>query len=281
MLAAMTLTLPPQAAMRPRAPTVVELWAGGGMLLWALYATVFLRTTSATFGEALLDAAANVVPLALLAVAVRALLKAEVMRRPAPMQMAWHAALAPAFALTWYALVVVSLGLSRGVRGGGWTPEGFAGPAVTWQVFQGLVLYAAIACACYAVRGGRLATELMAPLPPTNAATPAMRRYLIRQGEALTPVNVEDIVTITGAQDYAEVTTVGGRRHLVRLSLGELEARLDPTSFVRVHRSAILNLGRLERTEPAGGGRLLAHMTDGQHVHVSRSGVQALRRFLI
>jgi two-component system LytT family response regulator len=65
------------------------------------------------------------------------------------------------------------------------------------------------------------------------------------------------------------------------MSLGELEARLDPTSFVRVHRSAIINLGRLERTEPAGGGRLLAHMSNGETIQVSRAGAQALRRFLI
>lgn len=109
---------------------------------------------------------------------------------------------------------------------------------------------------------------------------PPLERYLTKSGEEMVPVSVRDIVTIAGAQDYAEVTTLAGK-HLVRLSLAEFERRLDRDRFVRVHRSTIINLDRLRRVEPAGSGRMIAHMADGSEVQVSRAGAQALRSLTV
>ena len=94
-------------------------------------------------------------------------------------------------------------------------------------------------------------------------------------------MEVGEIVTITGAQDYSEVVTTDGARHLVRMSLSEFGEKLDDTCFIRVHRSAIINLARLDRLESAGGGRMTAHMTGGESVKVSRTGVQLLRPFIV
>jgi hypothetical protein len=269
----------PSRPLRPRRPPATStLWIGGAVLLWLLYAFVFVGTGRARPGEALVDGFANVLPVAGLAVAVRALLKAEVMRRSTPAQVVWHAALAIGFSFTWYATLMVLLALLSGVRGGSFALIGFSGPALTWQIFQGLILYAAIAAVCYAVRGGRDVASVTLISPP--AAPQPLARYLIRKGEDLTPVEASDIITITGAQDYAEVATLRDR-HLVRLSLTEFEARLDLSCFVRVHRSSIINLKHLDRIEPAGGGRLIAHMENGERVQVSRTGAQALKRFAV
>jgi two-component system LytT family response regulator len=276
------ISLPKPEAIRLKAlsppPSIVALWIYGSALLWALYAFVFVGTGRDGVAGAALHALDNVLPISVLAIAVRAMLKAEVMRRSTAVQAAWHAALAVAFAFVWYAMLLVLLAITAWTPSQGLVVTGFSGPALTWQVFQGLILYAAIAAVCYAVRGGREAAQVT--MVTTSAAAPPLTRYLIRKGEEMTPVASADIVCILGAQDYAEVATLRDR-HLIRMSLGELEARLDPTSFVRVHRSAIINLGRLERTEPAGGGRLLAHMSNGETIQVSRAGAQALRRFLI
>ncbi len=261
-----------------RAPSIVTLWLAGTGLLWAVYTFVFISTTNGGLGQAAADAFCNVLPLSLLAIAVRAVLKAEVMRRSATVQTLWHLALSIGFSFTWYATLVLLLAVGGNLRGARFEITGFHGPALTWQVFQGLLIYVAIAATCYAVRGGREAATVT--IVQERAVAPTLTRYLIRRDDELTPVDVDQIVSISGAQDYAEVVTTRGR-HLVRLSLAELEARLDPTRFVRVHRSTIINLHRLERTEPAGGGRLLAHMTDGSTVPISRSGVQELRRFVV
>ena len=153
--------------------------------------------------------------------------------------------------------------------------QNFSGPAFTWQVFQGLILYALVAAVCYAMRGGRRA----APVTIVDKQ-PLMDRYLIRDGDEMRPISTAEIVFIGGAQDYAEVRTLSGT-HLVRMSLGELEARLDPKRFIRVHRSTIINFDQLERAEPAGGGRMVAWMATGESVAVSRSGAQLLRSFVV
>ncbi len=245
-------------------------------MLWLLYVLVFVQTAGSSWIEAAASAFANVFPLALLAIAVRATLKSYIMSLAVPAQAVSHAALAIVVATTWYATVLVLLAFLKGIGGGGYAVSGFAGPAFTWQVFQGLVLYALIAALCYAVRGGREA----ATVSFVESALP-LERYLTKHGDEFIPVEVAEIVTIAGAQDYSEVTTATGSRHLVRLSLGEFESRLDQTRFVRVHRSGIINLTKLDRLEPAGSGRLIAHMANGESVDVSRSGAQLLRRFIV
>lgn len=264
---------PKHAGMKTsrRPPGWIALWMGGSALLWLLYAAVFMLTTPIGAAHAVTDALANVLPLAALAAAVHALLKPWVMPRALPVQAAAHAGLAVAFAVTWYALTIVLLAFVTGLRGQGWAIEPFWGAAFTWQSFQGLFLYGFVAATSYAVRGDRAAVEIGAP---------PLERYLVRDEEGMRPVDVGDIVTITGAQDYAEVATASGR-HLVRMSLGEFERRLDRARFLRVHRSAIINFHQLARTEPAGGGRMLAHMTSGEVVPVSRSGAQLLRSLAV
>ena len=264
------------AIRRPvRPPGAAALWVTGTALLLSLYAFVFVETTGESIAPALVDAAANVMPLALLAAAVHSLLRAHVMSLEVPAQIASHALMAVAFATTWYALVLVLLAFFGGIAGRGFAVSGFSGPAFTWQVFQGLILYAAIAATCYAIRGGRQASAL------TIVTTPPLERYLTRLGEEMVPINVREIAMITGAQDYSEVTIVSGKRHLVRMSLGEFERRLDGARFLRIHRSTIVNFDRLVKTEPAGGGRLLAHLETGDIVQTSRAGAQRLREFVV
>jgi DNA-binding LytR/AlgR family response regulator len=61
------------------------------------------------------------------------------------------------------------------------------------------------------------------------------------------------------------------------MTLAEFEKSLDPAQFIRVHRSRIVNVDRIERAEPAGGGRLLLHMQDGEAIPASRTGSRLLR----
>ncbi|OYY91028.1 MAG: hypothetical protein B7Y45_04865 [Sphingomonas sp. 28-66-16] len=262
-------------ASRVTPPGATILWLGGTCLLWTLYTFVFVAASGQTIGDAMLTAVANVMPLSLLAAATRAILKSYLMLLGVRVQMLLHPLLAVAFATTWYATVIVLLAFCRGLRGGTFAVEGFSGPGFVWQVFQGLVLYALVAAICYAIRGGREAATIQFVTSPEP-----LERYLTRDGEEMRPVEVKEIVSITGAQDYSEVATLRGR-HLVRMGLGEFESRLDRASFLRVHRSTIINFHHLERVEPAGGGRMTAHMANGDSIDVSRTGAQKLRSFVV
>lgn len=259
-------TLPP--------PSALTLWLCGSAGVWAMYLAVFLQVPGGSLGDAAITALANVAPLALLAAGAHLLIKRQVMRFSVPAQIIAHVVIGSAFAAAWFTLVTLVLALIGAASGGGFDLAGFTGGAFIWQNLQGLVLYWALAATTYAVRGGRAAA------PVKILSAPPLERYLTRKGDDIAPVNVRDIIMIAGAQDYAEVTTLIDT-HLVRMSLGEFEQRLDPQRFIRVHRSRIINIDHLDYAEPAGGGRLVARMTDGTAVPLSRTGSQALRSLIV
>jgi len=66
----------------------------------------------------------------------------------------------------------------------------------------------------------------------------------------------------------------------VRVSLGALERLLDPAAFVRVHRSAIINLDRIREivSDPTGDGVVV--LADGTKVRMARSRRAAVERVL-
>jgi two-component system, LytTR family, response regulator len=63
-----------------------------------------------------------------------------------------------------------------------------------------------------------------------------IKRFPLRRGNEFTFIQVGDVDWIEGLGDYAGLH-VGGRTHSIREPLTSLEARLDPTQFVRIHRS--------------------------------------------
>jgi two-component system, LytTR family, response regulator len=73
---------------------------------------------------------------------------------------------------------------------------------------------------------------------------------------------------------------VGKMAYAVRSTLHGVERRLDPERFVRVHRSSILNIERLDRLEPLFHGEYAAFLRDGTRLQVSRTYGSQLRRLL-
>lgn len=253
-------------------PSAVAIYVAAILLMVCAYTAVFAVTLSVGIAEAIGSALSNVIPLAALSASAYLGLRRWALHRNVLLQASVHVVLAPTFAVTWYCSTLLALALTRLVAEGQFMIGSFSGIALVWQLFQGVVLYALVAAMTYALRGGRLAATVQL----IEQGVP-LERYLTRTGDELVPVAIDDVVSIRGAQDYAEVTTVDGRSHLVRLSLGEFEARLPSQRFVRVHRSTIINLAHLGRAEPIGSGRMALHLTGGQSVETSRSGTQVLR----
>jgi len=71
--------------------------------------------------------------------------------------------------------------------------------------------------------------------------------------------------------------------HLVDRTLGELEERLDPRQFVRIHRSAIVNLGWVGEVRPDLGGRLVVRLKDTTQteLQVARDRARAFKERLV
>jgi two-component system LytT family response regulator len=96
------------------------------------------------------------------------------------------------------------------------------------------------------------------------------RRFLVKGRDRTLVVNAEDIDWI-GAADYYVELHVGGQAHLLRETMNELEARLDPEKFFRVHRSAIINLERVREIHPLFRGDCDLVLDGGRRVRLSRT----------
>ncbi|MEP6730803.1 MAG: LytTR family DNA-binding domain-containing protein [bacterium] len=103
-----------------------------------------------------------------------------------------------------------------------------------------------------------------------------MSRLFVRAGGGIVPVVVADIAWLESSGDYV-TAHVGRSRYMLHLALSRLEARLDPTRFVRIHRTHIVNLDHVLAFKAAGRGRLVAELDDGATLVVSRERAKELR----
>lgn len=117
-----------------------------------------------------------------------------------------------------------------------------------------------------------------ASLPP--AAEPRhLTRLLVSVGSRSVVVPVSTVSWIR-ADDYYASVFASGTAYVIRESLAELERRLDPREFVRVHRSAIVRLAMVRALERPPNGRFAVVLQDGTRVPVSRSRHAAVARSL-
>jgi two-component system LytT family response regulator len=105
---------------------------------------------------------------------------------------------------------------------------------------------------------------------------PRPDRLLVPDGRRMVPLAITDIVWIKAEGDYARVHTKG-RSYLVSRSLKELESRLDPATFLRLHRSTIVQLSHVVDVRAAGSARYHMRLDDGTTVVVSRSRAREVK----
>jgi len=264
------------SAIRPRAFDALAV-----AVVFFAYAATLGVANELTPLEAMRGSAANTMPVILFGLPARRLIVHRLIGRRISVQLMGHLALATAYALCAYWLTTVLLGLVHGNSPTEFTVEPFIRRAFAWQLLENYTTYGIIAALAHARGGTQPVTVILSTTSDTNGQTDkGLGRYFIRSGEGLRPIDVDRIVSIGGADDYAEVATLEGR-HLVRMTLTEFERALDPAKFVRVHRSRIVNIDHIERAEPAGGSRMLLHLVDGEMVSTSRAGARLLRDLVL
>ena len=123
---------------------------------------------------------------------------------------------------------------------------------------------------------GARAADLDALLAELRARRRWAERLLIRTGSEISFVRVADIDWIDAADNYVRLHA-GARTCLMRETMKALESRLDPERFVRVHRSAIVQLDRVVRMEPYFHGEYVLTLRDGTKLTSSRSYSARLR----
>jgi two-component system LytT family response regulator len=97
-----------------------------------------------------------------------------------------------------------------------------------------------------------------------------IERITVRNAGKISFVPVEEIVWIEAAADYIVIHTRTGKQ-TTRDMLGSVEQQLDPSRFVRIHRSAIVNLLAIRELRPEHHGDLTVLLDQGTTLTVSRS----------
>jgi len=103
-----------------------------------------------------------------------------------------------------------------------------------------------------------------------------LTRVLVRDQGRIFPISVDAIEHLRSDTKYTALA-VKGRSYLVRLPIVTFDQRLDPTKFVKLHRSCIVNLDFVESLTPDENSQLVARMTDGTLITANRDVSRKLR----
>jgi two-component system LytT family response regulator len=104
-------------------------------------------------------------------------------------------------------------------------------------------------------------------------------RFAVRTGSRIQVVFAEDLEWIGSAGDYTELHS-GGRSHLLRETMNAMEAQLDPSQFLRIHRSRMVRLKRIRELRAIGNREYVVKLSDGSEHRSGRSYANQLEAWL-
>jgi two-component system LytT family response regulator len=120
--------------------------------------------------------------------------------------------------------------------------------------------------------GWRMVSLLEALANPS----PYAKRLAVRSGTRTLFVPVDVIEWIQAAENYVELHCDTGF-HLLQATMNTIDASLDPEMFLRIHRSLIVNVGRIKELQPAGHGEYVVVLRSGVRLQSSRSYHEKLK----
>jgi two-component system LytT family response regulator len=112
--------------------------------------------------------------------------------------------------------------------------------------------------------------QIAALLENVSQKSPYLERLVVKTGGRIIFLKTSEIDWIQADDKYAHLHT-GNKSHLVRQTLGALEAQLDPQKFIRIHRSAIVHIERIQELQPMFAGEHTVVLENGTKLTLSRS----------
>ncbi|MEK7400874.1 MAG: LytTR family DNA-binding domain-containing protein [Gemmatimonadota bacterium] len=104
-------------------------------------------------------------------------------------------------------------------------------------------------------------------------------RLIVKTGGKVLFLRSQDVEWVEAAGNYVRLH-VGGEAYLYRESMKNMESRLDGEQFVRIHRSAIVNLDRIRELQPWFHGEYVVILQDGTKLMASRVFSDRLGRLI-
>jgi two-component system, LytTR family, response regulator len=112
-----------------------------------------------------------------------------------------------------------------------------------------------------------------------SKAHPYTTRLVFKSRGRILFLSVEDIRWIEAEENYVRICT-GVESHLLRETIGHMETRLDPKMFLRVHRSAIVNLRYVKEVKSENDGDATVLLISGEKIAMSRSYRSRVQRLI-
>jgi two-component system LytT family response regulator len=102
----------------------------------------------------------------------------------------------------------------------------------------------------------------------------------VQKSEKLLNLEVNDILHLEASGDYTVLTT-DSDQYVSSTGISKLEKKLNPETFIRIHRSTIINLEKLLEIEKHFNGGLIVKMQNGKTFPVSRTYAKVIREKVI
>lgn len=118
-------------------------------------------------------------------------------------------------------------------------------------------------------RPGALADRLTRALEAMAPSRPRVERFLVKEKDRSRFVALSEVDWVEAAGNYLKLHTRGGT-HLIRATMKEVEARVDPAAFARIHRTTLVNLARVKYLEPWSHGDQRVVLESGERLTLSR-----------
>ena len=114
---------------------------------------------------------------------------------------------------------------------------------------------------------------------PNQETRRHLERLALRNGDRIFFQKVQLVDSFTSAANYVQVHC-GAQTHRMRSTMNDLEHKLDPRQFVRIHRCTIINIECLREFRPLPHGDYMVKLVDGKELTMSRNYRQQFRRAL-
>lgn len=108
-----------------------------------------------------------------------------------------------------------------------------------------------------------------------------LERIPVRTRDEIILLQTRDIASVVAEGELLHIKSATGETHSINYRLKDLEARLDPATFVRLSRGTLANKNMIERVSPLPGGTYIVTLSDNQQLSVSRIQSRLLRERLL
>ena len=120
----------------------------------------------------------------------------------------------------------------------------------------------------------RIASVLTGLVQPAHG-----NRMVVKSGGRIVFVEADEVDWIEAAANYVRIHA-GSQAYLLRETMSAMEAKLDPSRYIRIHRSIIVNVQKIRELQPCNNGEYIAVLRTGKNLSVSRSYRDRLQSML-